>query len=69
MLRGTLGGLTAGTVLFLAALGALSVALDSEAAPSAASDDSRPSLEVARPAIPAADEGSGLAVDADGLSQ
>ena len=31
MLRGTLGGLSAGTVLFLAVLGALFIAFDSEA--------------------------------------
>lgn len=80
MLRGALGGLTAGTVLSLAVLGALSIAFDSEAASSAAAgdsasassqstDDSKPSLEIVRPPMPAADESSGFTAGADGSSQ
>ena len=42
---------------------------DSALASSQGMDDSRPSLEVVRPAFPAADESSGLAAGADGSSQ
>ena len=79
MLRGTLGGLTAGTILSLVALGALSAAFDpapeifpgraasqasgGDSAPASAPpfDDVNPSVEPVRPAMPAADESSGLA--------
>ena len=91
MLRGAIGGLTAGTALSLAVLAALSAAFDSlakappgrsvsesvsgatagDSAPASLQgmDDSRPSLEVVRPAFPVADESSGLAAGADGSSR